>query len=41
MFQSSLVVIVIMIHGTGDKRNSVNLGFKLHFSCVINGFELR
>ena len=41
MFQSSLVVIVIMIHGTSDKRNSVNLLFKLHFSCVINGFELR
>ena len=34
MFQRSLVVIVIMIHGT-------SLVFKLHFSCVINGFELR
>ena len=40
MFQSSLVVIVIMIHGTSDKRDSLNLVFQLHFSCVIDGFKL-
>ena len=41
MFQSSLLLIVIMIDGTREKRNSVNLVFKLHILRVINGFKLR
>ena len=41
MFQSSLLVIAIMIDGTSEKRNSVNLVFKLHISRVyMNGFKL-
>ena len=41
MFQSSLFAIVIMIDGTSETRNSVNLVFKLHTSRVMNGFKLR
>ena len=42
MFQGvSLLVIVIMIDDTSEKRNSVKLVFNLRISRVMNGLKLR
>ena len=36
-FKVLLLVIVIMIDGTSEKRNSDKLAFKLHSSRLMNG----
>ena len=39
-FKVLLLVIVIMIDGTSEMRNSDKLAFKLHSSRLMNGFKL-